>query len=187
MSLESKAQERRISRLGSHRAKHLLAEETTILSLDVAPERRLVFGGYSDGSVAIWLNREPEAFVVLRAHQCDTTKLVWIDQAPWGPALLTGGGDGKVVTWSLAGAEEDYTFWQPQGVIDDQSGGYVQNAAPLPELTGLGEMASVFEPTFATHGGSSDLFRVDNPRVNPQALRQHDESDSDDDIVNAFH
>jgi len=181
MSFESKGQERRISRLGCHRSKHLHAEETTILSLDVAPERRLVFGGFSDGSVAIWLNREPEAFVVLRAHQCDTSKLVWIDQAPWGPALLTGGGDGKVVTWSLGGAEEDYSFWQPQRVDSDE--GYVANAAPLPDATGLGEMAAAFEPAW---GGSSDLFRIDNPRVNPQALRQHDESDSDDDIVNAF-
>jgi len=183
MSFEAKGNERRITRLGTHRSKHLNADEgALILSLDVAPERRLVFGGFADGSVAIWMNREPEAFIVLHAHQCDATKLVWIEQAPWGPALLTGGGDGKVVTWSLAGTEEDYTFWQPQGINSDDFSGY--NASPLPDATGLGDMASAFEPTW---GGSSDLFRIDNPRVNPQALRQADDSDSDDDIVNAFH
>jgi WD40 repeat protein len=183
-SYESKGQERRISRLGCHRSKHLNAEETSILSLDVAPSRRLIFGGFSDGSVAIWLNREAEAFMVLHAHQCDTTCLAWIDSAPWGPALMTGGGDGKVVTWSLAGTEEDYTFWHPQFVDSDDA---APSIAPLADVTGLsdnlGDMSSAFEPTWGT---SSDLFRIDNPRVNPQALRQGNESDSDDDIVNAF-
>lgn len=181
-SFESKTMERRFSRLGCHRSKHLSLEETMILSLDFAPSRNLVFGGYSDGSVAIWSNRESEAFIVLRAHDCDTTNLVWIESAPWGPSLLTGGGDGKVVTWSLAGTEEDYSFWQPQLVESDDFA--LSTAAPLEGSTGLDDL-SVFEPSW---GGTSDLFRIDNPRVNPQALRQHDESDSDtDDIVNAFH
>lgn len=187
MGWAPKGSENRITQLGNQRSKHLSAEETSILSLDVAPERKLVFGGYADGSVAIWLNKEAEASVVLRAHQCDVTKIVWIEQAPWGPVLLTGGGDGKVVTWNLAGDEEEYAFWQPQEL--DDGAGYI--GAPLPEATGLGDMASVFEPNFgggsAAFGGSGDMFRIDNPRVNPQALRQSDESDDDDDIVNAFH
>mmetsp|Transcript_108083 Transcript_108083/g.187531 ORF Transcript_108083/g.187531 Transcript_108083/m.187531 type:complete len:539 (-) Transcript_108083:77-1693(-) len=181
-SYETKTLERRMSRLGCHRAKHLCQEETTILSLEVAPSQHLVFGGFSDGSVAIWLNREPEAFVVFHAHQCDTTKLVWVESEPWGPALLTGGGDGKVVTWSLTGSEEDYTFWSPQLVDSDDLPALRTHG--LEDIAAGADTMASFEPAW---GGSTDLFRVDNPRVNPQALKQSDESDDDDDIVNAFH
>merc|ERR1740121_1430133 len=116
ISLHSKGNERRMARLGGHQSKHLQAEEVTVLSVAAAPERGLVFGGYSDGSVAIWSSKESEAYIVLRAHQSETTQLEWLDGPPWGPALLTGGGDGKVTTWSLAGSQEDYVFWTPQGV-----------------------------------------------------------------------
>lgn len=181
-SFESKSLERRMSRLGCHRTKHLCQEETTILSLEVAPSQHLVFGGFSDGSVAIWLNREAEAFVVFNAHQCDTTKLVWVESEPWGPALLTGGGDGKVVTWSLTGSEEDYTFWSPQMVDSDDLPALRTHG--LEDIAAGADTLAAFEPAW---GGGTDLFRVDNPRVNPQALKQSDESDDDDDIVNAFH
>jgi len=176
-SFESKGNERRMTRLGGHQSKHLQAEEVTVLSVAAAPERGLVFGGFSDGSVAIWSTKESEAFIVLHAHQSEATQLVWLEGPPWGPALLTGGGDGKVTTWSLAGSEEDYVFWTPQGVTAEES---ETSGQPI---AGHGGTLAAFEPSF---GGSTDLFRVENPRVNPQALKSADDSDSEDDIVDAF-
>merc|ERR1712118_341920 len=98
-------------------------------------------------------------------HQCDATCITWIEAAPWGPALMTGGGDGKVVSWSLAGAEEDYAFWHPQFVDSDDT---APNIAPLANATGLdgyaapsvdapitGDLSAVFEPTWG--------LRTDNP------------------------
>lgn len=176
LSYERKTMERRTSRLGSYRSKHLCADEVAVLSLEAAPSRQLIFGAFSDGAVAIWSVREAEAFVVFRAHQGETSKLVWVDRGPWGPCLLTGGGDGKVITWTLAISEEDLCFWRPQQVDAEEF------LAPL-EATGLAEGTEDF-----THGGTTDLFRTDNPRVNPKALKQSGESDSeDDDIVGAFH
>jgi len=179
MSMESKGQERRITRVGTHRSKHLCAGEVCILCMAAAPERQLIFGGYSDGSVAIWSTRESEAFVVVRAHPCDTSQVVWIEDAPWGPALLTGGGDGKVITWSMTANAEDYAFWSPTGAeLEDTL--FQSSPGQLPAND---DSLAAFEPSW---GGSTDMFRVENPRVNPQALKRDDESDSDDDIVNAF-
>mmetsp|Transcript_52920 Transcript_52920/g.126325 ORF Transcript_52920/g.126325 Transcript_52920/m.126325 type:complete len:540 (+) Transcript_52920:183-1802(+) len=180
MSYEGKTLERRMVKLGSHRTKHLPVEEATILSLAISVDRGLVFGGYSDGSVAIWSCRDSEAFIVLKAHSSETTQLAWVEAAPWGPALFTGGGDGKVITWSLSENHEDCAFWQPQSVdMEDMPS---INSVPI---SGTSDMLSSPEPT--SLGGGADLFRIDNPRVNPQALRQEGESDSDnEDIVSAF-
>jgi len=179
MSFEGKTLERRITRLGCHRAKHLASDEATILSVEAAPERNLVFGGFSDGSVAVWTSRESEAFLVLRAHTSDVTQLAWVETAPWGPVLLTGGGDGKVVTWSLTGSDEDFAFWTPQSVDSDD--------VSLESTVNIASSADMFTSAEPAFGGGADLFRVDNPRVNPQALKGEDESESDDDIVDAFH
>jgi len=179
MSFEGKTLERRITRLGCHRAKHLASDEATILSVEAAPERNLVFGGFSDGSVAVWTSRESEAFLVLRAHTSDVTQLAWVETAPWGPVLLTGGGDGKVVTWSITGSDEDFAFWTPQRVESDD--------VSLESTVNIASSADMFTSAEPAFGGGADLFRVDNPRVNPQALKGEDESESDDDIVDAFH
>lgn len=187
-SLEGKTMERRMTRLGALQSKHLYAGEANILSLTTAPSRGLVFGGYSDGSVAIWSSRESEAFIVFRAHQCDTTQLVWVEEGPWGPALFTGGGDGKVITWRMAGNEEDFSFWSPQGVENDELFSLEGISISPSAAAALGrehsDVLAAFEPSW---GGSSDVFRVENPRVNPQALKCDDESDSDNDIAAAFH
>jgi len=175
LSFEGQGSERRTTRLGCHRAKHLQEGEASVLSLAAAPERGLLFGGYSDGSVALWGERESEAFVVLRAHQCDTSCLAWLGGGPWGPALLTGGGDGKVTTWSLAASDEDLGFWTPQGAAAEDSS---------LSLSPQGDSLASFEPSW---GSSADVFRTENPRVNPQALKGADDSDSDNDIVDAFH
>eukprot|EP00928_Gymnodinium_smaydae_P088913 TRINITY_DN72949_c0_g1_i1.p1 TRINITY_DN72949_c0_g1~~TRINITY_DN72949_c0_g1_i1.p1 ORF type:complete len:543 (-),score=104.66 TRINITY_DN72949_c0_g1_i1:268-1896(-) len=180
MSFEAKGSERQTARKSVYRSKHLIVDEVTIMSLAVAPERQLLFGGYSDGSVAIWRLCESEAFIVLQAHQSETTQLAWIHQAPWGPALLTGGGDGKVITWSLTGNPEDYAICQPPNAFTGDLSSFAQDFA-APELIGAQADSSLaaFEPSWG--GDGADAFRVDNPRVNPQALKQAGESDSDDD------
>jgi len=188
-SLEAKGQETKMTKLGSHRAKYLCTGEATILSVAAAPERHLVFGGYSDGSLAVWTTRQSEAFMVTQAHDCDLTMLSWVQDgtAPWGPALLSGGGDGKVTTWALGGTEDDYALWSPHGIASD---GFGSSGAPSSDIFTTpidgtsSAVASVFEPNF---GNAGDMFRIDNPRVNPQALKRDDESDSDDEpISDAF-
>ncbi|CAE8616083.1 unnamed protein product [Polarella glacialis] len=197
LSLESKGQERRTSRLGSLRSKHLHEAEATILSLAAAPHRDLVFGGFSDGSVAIWAARECEAVLVVRAHQCDVTQLAWVEDVPWGPSLYTGGGDGKVTTWKLVGSPEDYVLWAPAGghapSVLDRPPPLKGSNAPAPTTLGSASL-SAFDPTFdatfgggSSLGGSSDVFGGQQRRVNPQALKGEEESDSDNDIIDAFH
>lgn len=197
-SFEEKGAEQKTTKKGAHRCKHLPADEVSILSMTAAPHRQLIFGGYSDGSVAIWSSRDREASVVLRAHQCDTTNMLWVEEIPWGPALLTGGGDGKITTWNLAGNVEDYAFWTPQGVAVED---FAINATSRPaagSVSGTLDTLSAFDPSFggagggyAGAGGSSDPFQMQigggNARVNPQALKSADDTDSDnDDIVGAF-
>lgn len=178
--LQAKGQEEKTMRTGNHRVRHLTIEEVTILSVAVAPERDLVFGGYSDGSVAIWSGGELEAAIVVQAHQCDTTQLVWVDSGPWGPALFTGGGEGKVVTWHLAGGSEDYALWSAR-TLDTED--LASQVAAMPVISSSADPLSVFEPTFGTSG---DVFQVDNPRVNTQALKREGDSDSDNDLADAF-
>ena len=73
--------------------------------------------------------------------------------------LLTGGGDGKVTMWRMP---ED------------------------PLLAGEAPASVAFSDQIGEAAfGNSDVFRVDQPRVNPMALRGQD-SESDDDIVDAF-
>jgi len=186
MSLEAKGTEQRTRRLGAHRSRHLQEREgAAILCMAAAPERRLVFGGYSDGSLAVWSTRESEAFVVLRAHQGGTSQVAWLAGAPWGPALMTGGADGKVTTWSLAGGEDDFAFWTPQGAAAVDGGAVGGPAAPpaSPLSAVERDALAAFEPAWGT---SADVFRAENPRVNPQTLRSAEDSDSDNEIVDAF-
>jgi len=206
MSLETKGNDRRTTRIGTHQAKYLLAGEVSILSICVAPEKNLVFGGFSCGSVAIWCSRQSEACIIIQAHQCDTTRLVWIPSAPWGPSLMTGGGDGKVITWSLTGDAEDYHFWSPQGIdtldttgVSTSFGNQFSTSATVVGDANL----AIFEPSWLTGGtagagagygagAAGDVFTPgfatggSNPRVNPNALKREGESDSDDDIASAF-
>jgi len=180
MGLQAKGQEAKTAKVACHRVRNLGIEDASILSVAVAPERDLLFGGFSDGSVAAWSPGESEALMVLKAHQCDAAQLAWVESPPWGPSLFTGGGDGKVTAWHLAGGSDDYFLWRPQGVASEdlasQAGAAIFGA-------GAGDGADPFAPAF---GNSGDVFRMDNPRVNPQALRRDDESDSDNDIADAF-
>lgn len=177
---DNRSAERRATKLRSHRAKYLHVDEVIILSLATSEERQLIFGGYSDGSVAVWSCRDSEAFLVMRTHQSETTQLEWLDKPPWGPVLFTGGGDGKVTMWNLKATEEDVTFWSSQGLsVHDVL------ALDTPTLIGVpSDSLAPLEPAWG--GGSGDVFRTENPRVNPQALRREDESDSEDDITDAF-
>lgn len=43
------------------RAAECRAAKVSLLSVTVAPERGLIFGGYDDGCVAVWSDRETEA------------------------------------------------------------------------------------------------------------------------------
>eukprot|EP00971_Amphidinium_carterae_P233646 4636692-Amphidinium_carterae.1 len=66
--------------------------------------------------------------------------------------------------------------------MDDLPAGAQRNTAPISSSL---DTLTTPEPTML--GGGADLFRVDQPRVNPQALRQEDESASDDDdLAGAF-
>lgn len=192
LTLSGRGEESRINRLGSYRAKHLHESEVTLLSVAAAPDRDLLFGGFSDGSVAVWSLRESEAVLVLQAHQCDVTNLVWIEEPPWGPVLYTGGGDGKVTSWNLNLTAEEFALWAPIGGLPALS-------TPAPLSVGQDsnaalntEALSAFDPSFGTgpvlQGGYSDPFALEpSRRVNPQALKKDGDSDSDNDLVDAFH
>lgn len=132
MSFEEKGQERRSTRLAVYRSRHMRESDVSILSMAMAPERKLLFGGYSDGSVAVWSTREGEALIVFRAHPGNCTGVAWVEDEKWGTALLTAGDDGKVTTWNLGGTDEDFVLWRPEG-----------SAADDPALT-------AFEPTWGT-------------------------------------
>mmetsp|Transcript_34005 Transcript_34005/g.97980 ORF Transcript_34005/g.97980 Transcript_34005/m.97980 type:complete len:564 (+) Transcript_34005:151-1842(+) len=207
MSFEEKGKEENTSKLGTYRCKYLPEDEVSILSVAAAPERKLIFGGYSDGSVAVWRERQHEAIIVLRAHSNDVTQLAWSGAPPWGPALFSGGGDGKVTTWLLSGSDEDLTMWSPQGIHSASAADAFDAAllgtpycdtsafnsgagaaAPAVDPDGL----SAFEPTFGVGASSAggndggDVFSLSSSKVNPQALRGAGDSDSEDDIANAF-
>jgi WD40 repeat protein len=191
--LEEKSMERRIQRQRFHRSKFLHADEAEIQAVTTTPDGRLIFGGYSDGSVAIWTSQQQEAYVILQAHSDAAKQLVWVDSHPWGPALLSGGGDGKVITWSLGNTDEDYAFWSPNGDLD--SGAFNTNWSQVgggPAAAAASESLSAFEPSFSTTArvasAGNDVFamNIGNPRTNLAALKRDDESDSDNDIVGAF-
>lgn len=203
ISFEDKGKEERMARLGNYSCKHLPDDEVSLLSVTVAPERGLIFGGYDDGCVAVWSDRETEAIMVLKAHSNDVTHLAWSAALPWGPALFTGGGDGKVTTWLLSGSEEDYVLWSPQGVqaigAADAFGAaligapYCDSSVLASDTRATASSAdglSAFEPTFGVgatsmSGGGGDVFSLTTSRVNPQTLKSGD-SDSDCDLNDAF-
>lgn len=195
VSLEPKGGEERIRNLSVHKSKHLSGDEASILSVTVAPERNWIFGGFSDGSVAIWSGRAEEALAVLGAHTNDVTQLTWLPCEPWGPALYTGGGDGKVTTWLFNGSDEDYVMWSPQDLFasdpnDPFSIQMLGAAAPISAAshgTAGTSGGDPFEPHFGQgNAGNSDPFAASGPRINPQALKSAEDSDSDNDIVRAF-
>lgn len=172
LSFEEPGHEQRMRRTHSYSSKHLHYEGLTILSVADAPHRGLVFGGYSDGSVAMWMSGDTESCMVLKAHESDVTNVAWIEDAPWGPALFTAGGDGKVTTWRLVGGPDDFVFWNAQtGVAAAPHGGGLPSAVSG-AASAIAEAASVAQ---------------EQRNVNPAALKGND-SDSDcEDIVGAFH
>jgi len=184
MSFEEKGSERRSTRLAVYRARNMREGEVSILSMTMAPERMLLFGGYSDGSVAVWSTRESEALVVFRAHPGNCTGVAWVEGEPWGTALLTAGDDGKVTTWNLGGTDEDFVLWRPEGTTADD-----------PALT-------AFEPTWAASSATEievpalieaeppPLLIADDERPLQQAMvTGHGSSglgEDDDDLDSAF-
>lgn len=189
-SFEGKTRESRMQKLRTHKSKFLYSGEADIMCVTSSPDCRLLFAGFTDGSVAVWTSTESEAFVVIKAHSDSASKVCWLDGPSWGPALLTGGGDGKVITWSLARNEGESTPWMPESSADAAFAGIGEDLAFRP-ISSSSDTLAAFEPNFGAPTGGSDMFGsqfgMSNPRVNPQALKRDDESDSDDDIGNAFH
>jgi len=185
MSFEEKGSERRSTQLSVYIARHMREGEVSILSMAMAPERMLLFGSYSDGSVAVWSTRESEALVVFRAHPGNCTGVAWVEGEPWGTALLTAGDDGKVTTWNLGGTDDDFVLWRPEGTTAED-----------PALT-------AFEPTWgaspvaeaeievpALIEAEPPLLIADDERPLQQAMViGHSSSglgDDDDDLDSAF-
>eukprot|EP00435_Cladocopium_sp_Y103_P010953 s1767_g2.t2 len=57
----ARGEESSIARLGNYRVKHLHESEVSILSVAAAVQRDLLFGGYFDGSIAVWSMQATEA------------------------------------------------------------------------------------------------------------------------------
>lgn len=199
LSLEPKGSDEKIKKRNVYKSQHLSEDEALILSVVVAAERGWIFGGFSDGSVAMWSGQTEEALIVLGAHQCDVTQLAWLPCEPWGPALFTGGGDGKVTTWLMNGEAEEYAVWSQQELFSgDPSDPFsIPMAGPsaslpmAPAVIGNPAAAAAgsddpFAPNFATVGGGTPGFNQPGPRINPHTIKSADDSDSDNEIVSAF-
>lgn len=183
---EPKGNEHKMKRGSNYTSRTLPPGEVTILSLAIAEERRWIFGGFDNGCVAIWDMDEKEALVILAAHDCDVTQIVWLPSRPWGPGFYSGGGDGKVTGWKLGGKPEDYALWCPLGssLSNDPKDPF---RMPTADATLIGAPAlgsgraqadddtAVFEPTFTARAAGSA-----RQRQNPDTLRSSNDSDSDD-------
>eukprot|EP00435_Cladocopium_sp_Y103_P006641 s1767_g2.t1 len=61
----ARGEESSIARLGNYRVKHLHESEVSILSVAAAVQRDLLFGGYFDGSIAVWSMQATEQVSLL--------------------------------------------------------------------------------------------------------------------------
>ena len=84
---------------------------TAPLCLDVTPDGAYVGMGMLDGSVQFYSVRTGKAVLSFQAHDSKVRSL----QLQTTDVLFTGGHDGMVRLWDLAGGEEEIT---PKGVMD---------------------------------------------------------------------
>jgi len=83
--------------------------EVTLQSCSSNPH--YVFGAYSNGSVVAWDWIEKEPIFAVRAHEKGCRRVKWVEP-PWGPGFITGGGDGKLKSWTFP--DTGYEIWHPQ-------------------------------------------------------------------------
>ena len=92
--------------------------------------------------------RAAEAVLVLQGHQCDVTRLVWLEDPPWGPVLYSGGGDGKVTTWNLNGNAEDFALWAPASGLISPAPQACGHKGSKSKSKAHDAALSAFEPSF---------------------------------------
>ena len=106
--------ERKIIDMSANQASH-------IVDLSAAPDRSILVAAFSNGDLAIWNFESPVPICAMRAHE-GCTKSIWLDSTHlWGPALLSGGNEGKIHTWSFAAdVFRDYHHWKPDSSVDEK-------------------------------------------------------------------
>ncbi|CAD7936143.1 unnamed protein product [Amoebophrya sp. A25] len=187
-------------------------EDSHIVDCSVASERSVIVAGYSNGGVAIWNYEAPTPLLVVQAHEGGVSRVLWLDSThPWGPALLTGGNEGKVHTWSFdADIFVDYKHWTPNKSLPSATtaSGGIGGANGVGGTLGvngggggLGDSGPriVGKSTFATEQLLAQCkeetpeqrpiragLQVPEATLSAPTLKQPDEEDSDDDLRGVF-
>lgn len=99
-----------LTRKAELRTSFLQYPEATIRSC--CSNGNVVFGAYSNGAIVGWNVSESEVIFAIHAHSDGCRRILWLD-APWGPALMTAGGDGKVLCWTMPNHRE-FEVWRPR-------------------------------------------------------------------------
>ncbi|CAD7972076.1 unnamed protein product [Amoebophrya sp. A120] len=165
-------------------------EDSHIVDLQVAADRSILVAGFSNGGIAMWNYDSPSPILVVQAHEGGVSRILWLDSLhPWGPALLSGGNEGKIHTWSFqADVFNDYHHWK----ADPQFLAAANKEAP--RIVGKSTFATTqvlaTAATAATDSPEKRPLRVGglSPGQDTTAptLRQPDEEDSDDDLKGVF-
>lgn len=162
--------------------------DSLIVTLSVAPDRSVVVAGYSNGGIAVWRHDNCLPACCMEGHFGGASRVLWLDSMhPWGPALLTGGHDGKVHTWAFdADINLDYKFWTPSTKVDGFANtageGRVvgksnfdanANRVPTTDTTGLGHgggMPIQSNPAAYTGMPTGDGLTGALPDINPNMI-----------------
>jgi len=147
------------------RTAHLLAPEHNLITCDGSDS--LIIGGFDCGTVVGWSIDQQNPLFAIRTHEEGCARIRWLPR-PWGPAFVTGGHDGKVLTWSMPVDITEYKVWSPASVPIEgtKSPGVVVvgQASHLPNVYGA-------------------VTNIDEKRQEPQLISTytHHNGDSDDD------
>jgi len=167
-----------LCRTAEFRTPHLQMPEYSLLSCDSAD--KLVLGAYNNGAVVGWSISEQEPLFAIQTHEEECKRIRW-QVPPVGPGFMTGGSDGKVLTWSLPSPIDQYSVWRPSPGADGR----------------VGEVATVIgKPQLRSDGWKDDEReqRDENPlpRKPEQKLISNfthhtgDSDDEDDGLVGIF-
>jgi len=104
-----------LCRTAEFRTPHLQMPEYSLMSCHSAD--KLILGAYNNGAVIGWSISEQEPLFALRTHEEGCRRIRW-QPPPWGPAFMTGGMDGKVLTWSMPLDVAQYSVWRPAPPVD---------------------------------------------------------------------
>lgn len=147
----------------------------------------VAMAGCDNGQMVAWRYDCVTPVFGIQAHDILTSHLAYLDEHhPWGPAVLSGGHDGKVHTWKfdVPDIKNDYKFWIPQK--EDVEAKEEPNIIGKTNLEAKHQVVDTNADNIYRDENLMAAKREQQAHLTALTHKGHDDSDSDEDLKGIF-